>query len=63
MTCPVDCIHYVDWKELRRLEGEREGLDINFKARLVGNDHDNVRNGQQVSTRRPSLLRTTYIWS
>lgn len=62
MTCPVDCIHYVGWKELRRLESEREGLDINFKARLVGNDHDNVRNGQQVSAHRLPLLRTA-IWS
>lgn len=48
MTCPVDCIHYVDWKELRALEAEREGIDINFKAKLVGNEHDNIRNGQQV---------------
>lgn len=48
LTCPVDCIHYVDWPELTRLEAERAGVDINFKARLVGNDHDNAKNGQQV---------------
>lgn len=48
MTCPVDCIHYVDWPELVRLEKEREGIDINFKAKLVGNDHDNAVNGMQV---------------
>ena len=47
-TCPVDCIHYVDWPELVRLEKEREGIDINFKAKLVGNDHDNAVNGMQV---------------
>ena len=23
-TCPVDCIHYVSWDDLQRLEGERE---------------------------------------
>eukprot|EP00752_Nemacystus_decipiens_P004980 g4528.t1 len=46
-TCPVDCIHYVDWPELVRLEKEREGIDINFKAKLVGNDHDNAVNGMQ----------------
>lgn len=49
-TCPVDCIHYVDWPELMRLEKEREGIDINFKAKLVGNDHDNAVNGMQVCT-------------
>ena len=48
MTCPVDCIHYVDWPELVRLEKEREGIDINFKAKLVGNDHDSMANGMQV---------------
>ena len=25
-TCPVDCIHYVPWEELRSLEGQRRGL-------------------------------------
>ena len=44
----MDCIHYVGWPELKRLETEREGIDINFKARLVGNDHDNQANGMQV---------------
>ena len=48
LTCPVDCIHYVDWPELTRLEAEREGVEINFKARLVGNNHDSATNGQQV---------------
>ncbi|CAN0203482.1 unnamed protein product [Ascophyllum nodosum] len=48
LTCPVDCIHYVGWPELKRLETEREGIDINFKARLVGNDHDNQANGMQL---------------
>jgi ferredoxin len=34
-TCPVDCIHYVQYDELVRLETERRGQNINFKARLV----------------------------
>mmetsp|Transcript_2537 Transcript_2537/g.4596 ORF Transcript_2537/g.4596 Transcript_2537/m.4596 type:complete len:242 (+) Transcript_2537:107-832(+) len=38
-TCPVDCIHYVEWEELIELENVREDIDINFKARLVS---DNV---------------------
>ena len=34
-TCPVDCIHYVPYEELERLEIERRDQNINFKARLV----------------------------
>mmetsp|Transcript_13886 Transcript_13886/g.21083 ORF Transcript_13886/g.21083 Transcript_13886/m.21083 type:complete len:430 (+) Transcript_13886:233-1522(+) len=34
-TCPVDCIHYVPYDELVRLEIERRDQNINFKARLV----------------------------
>mmetsp|Transcript_5134 Transcript_5134/g.7149 ORF Transcript_5134/g.7149 Transcript_5134/m.7149 type:complete len:395 (-) Transcript_5134:667-1851(-) len=34
-TCPVDCIHYVPFDELKRLEVERRKQNINFKARLV----------------------------
>ena len=34
-TCPVDCIHYVPYDELKRLEIERRKQNINFKARLV----------------------------
>ena len=34
-TCPVDCIHYVPYEELVRLEIERRDQNINFKARLV----------------------------
>ena len=34
-TCPVDCIHYVPYDELVRLEVERRGQNINNKARLV----------------------------
>ncbi len=37
-TCPVDCIHYVPFEELERLEQERERMVINYKARLVGPD-------------------------
>ena len=32
-TCPVDCIHYVPYDELVRLEKERRSQNINFKAR------------------------------
>lgn len=34
-TCPVDCIHYVPYDELVKLEIERRNQNINFKARLV----------------------------
>jgi len=34
-TCPVDCIHYVSYNELVKLEKERRDQNINFKARLV----------------------------
>ena len=34
---PVDCIHYVPYDELVRLEIDRRDLNINFKGRLVGN--------------------------
>jgi len=34
-TCPVDCIHYVPYDELERLEVERREQNINFKARFV----------------------------
>jgi ferredoxin len=35
-TCPVDCIHYVPYEELVRLEVERRDQNINFKARFGG---------------------------
>jgi 4Fe-4S single cluster domain of Ferredoxin I len=34
-TCPVDCIHYVPYDELKELEIDRRNQNINFKARLV----------------------------
>lgn len=34
-TCPVDCIHYVPYDELVKLEVERRDQNINFKGRLV----------------------------
>lgn len=37
-TCPVDCIHYIPYEELERLEQERDRMVINYKARLVGSD-------------------------
>ena len=47
-SCPVDCIHYVDYDDLVRLEKEREGQVINFKARLVGGDVNAHRVGGAV---------------
>jgi ferredoxin len=35
-TCPVDCIWYVSWDDLKILEKERKGQVINPAARLVG---------------------------
>lgn len=37
-TCPVDCIHYVPYEELVRLEIDRRDQNINNKARLVNQD-------------------------
>lgn len=34
-TCPVDCIHYIPYDELVKLEIDRRDMNINFKARLV----------------------------
>lgn len=42
-TCPVDCIHYVPYDELKQLEIERRDQIVNFKARLVGS----IGTGQQ----------------
>ncbi len=39
-TCPVDCIHYVPYDELVKLEVERREQNINFKARLVNGSSD-----------------------
>jgi len=35
-TCPVDCIHYIPYEELEKLETERREQNINFAARLMG---------------------------
>ncbi|GMH47985.1 hypothetical protein TrRE_jg10116 [Triparma retinervis] len=52
-TCPVDCIHYIPYEELERLEVERRGQNINFKARLVsqaeGGQVDGMRVGGAVA--------------
>ena len=42
-TCPVDCIHYVSWDDLQRLESEREEIVINRMARLVGGDSQRLQ--------------------
>ena len=46
-TCPVDCIHYVPYDELVKLEIERRDQNINFKARLVSQ----AENGNSLSHR------------
>lgn len=46
-TCPVDCIHYVPYDELQKLEIERREQNINFKARLVSQ----AENGNSLSHR------------
>ncbi len=43
-TCPVDCIHYVPYDELKELEIDRRGQLINNMARLV-NQSDNYATG------------------
>lgn len=47
-TCPVDCIHYVPYDELKRLEIDRRGMNINFKSRLVGSSDLSHRVGGAV---------------
>mmetsp|Transcript_13724 Transcript_13724/g.20910 ORF Transcript_13724/g.20910 Transcript_13724/m.20910 type:complete len:370 (-) Transcript_13724:104-1213(-) len=44
-TCPVDCIHYVPYEELKRLEVLRRKQNINFKGRLVNQDDTFVPTG------------------
>ncbi|KAL7502497.1 hypothetical protein ACHAWX_000501 [Stephanocyclus meneghinianus] len=46
-TCPVDCIHYVSYEELKRLEIERRDQNINFKARLVNQGEYRAGGGYQ----------------
>ena len=41
-TCPVDCIHYVPYQELERLEVERRDQNINFKSRLVNQAENGI---------------------
>lgn len=50
-TCPVNCIYYVDWKDLVALENMRDDQVINNKARLVGgSDLSNTRKGKTKTT-------------
>ena len=44
-TCPVDCIHYIPYEELEKLEVERRGQVINFKARLVNQSNTGGNSG------------------
>ena len=39
------CIHYVPYDELKRLEVERRGQNINFKARLVNQSNNQAKYG------------------
>lgn len=48
-TCPVDCIHYVSYDELKRLEVERRAQNINNKARLVSQAEYTSGAGYQAS--------------
>ena len=41
-TCPVDCIHYIPYDELVRLEVDRRDQNINAKARLVSQGEHRV---------------------
>lgn len=56
-TCPVDCIHYVPYEELVRLEVERREQNINFKARLVNTGGTSVgtSNGPNAFTPPPII--------
>jgi hypothetical protein len=54
-TCPVDCIHYVPYEELEKLEVERRDQNINFKARLVSQ----AENGNTLSHRVGGAARFT----
>lgn len=47
-TCPVDCIHYVPFPELKALEIDRRDMTLNFKGRYVGNDSMSHRVGGAV---------------
>jgi ferredoxin len=46
-TCPVDCIHYVPFDELVKLEIDRRNQNINPKGRLVSQ----AENGNSLSHR------------
>ncbi|CAB9520809.1 DNAJ heat shock N-terminal domain-containing protein [Seminavis robusta] len=54
-TCPVDCIHYVPYDELVRLEVERRDQNINSKARLAGQS-DSDRVGGPVAFTAPQKI-------
>lgn len=57
-TCPVDCIHYIPYDELVRLEEERRGQNINFKARLVNSGDSSFvggSNGPNAFTPPPTI--------
>lgn len=56
-TCPVDCIHYVPYDELKKLEIGRRDQNINFKARLVnsGDSGAGGSNGPRAFTAPQSI--------
>lgn len=50
-TCPVNCIYYVDWRDLISLEDMRDHQVINNKGRLVGGqDHASSKVGEIKTT-------------
>mmetsp|Transcript_29904 Transcript_29904/g.44214 ORF Transcript_29904/g.44214 Transcript_29904/m.44214 type:complete len:361 (+) Transcript_29904:213-1295(+) len=55
-TCPVDCIHYVPFEELVKLEVERRDQNINFKARLTSQGEVGDRVGGAVRFTPPQEI-------
>lgn len=50
-TCPVNCIYYVNWEDLVKLENMRDEQRINKWARLVGGqDFTSSRRGRKSTT-------------
>lgn len=50
-TCPVNCIYYVNWEDLVKLEIMRDEQEINNWSRLVGGqDFTSSRRGKKTTT-------------
>ena len=60
-TCPVDCIHYIPYKELVELEKDRRNQNINSKARFVsqaenGNLLSHLSGGGSNASTAPQII-------